>query len=62
MKFHSSSTWNELDVWVNQLGVPADGCDPRRDLLAGRLDGGGQGLRHRRGGQICDIIAVKGTC
>jgi imidazolonepropionase-like amidohydrolase len=23
MKFHSSSTWNELDVWVNKLGVPA---------------------------------------
>jgi imidazolonepropionase-like amidohydrolase len=23
LKFHSSSTWNELDVWVNQLGVPA---------------------------------------
>ena len=23
MKFHSNSTWNELDVWVNQLGVPA---------------------------------------
>lgn len=22
MKFHSSSTWNELDVWVNKLGVP----------------------------------------
>jgi imidazolonepropionase-like amidohydrolase len=22
MKFHSGSTWNELDVWVNQLGVP----------------------------------------
>ena len=23
MKFHSQSTWNELDVWVNQFGVPA---------------------------------------
>lgn len=23
MKFHSQSTWNELDVWVNRLGVPA---------------------------------------
>lgn len=22
MKFHSGSTWNELDVWVNRLGVP----------------------------------------
>lgn len=22
MKFHSGSTWNELDVWVNKLGVP----------------------------------------
>jgi imidazolonepropionase-like amidohydrolase len=23
MNFHSQSTWNELDVWVNKLGVPA---------------------------------------
>ena len=23
MKFHSGSTWHELDVWVNRLGVPA---------------------------------------
>ena len=23
MKFHSGSTWHELDVWVNKLGVPA---------------------------------------
>ena len=22
MKFHSQSTWNELDIWVNRLGVP----------------------------------------
>jgi len=23
MKFHSDSTWHELEVWVNHLGVPA---------------------------------------
>ena len=23
MKFHNGSTWHELDVWVNRLGVPA---------------------------------------
>ncbi|WP_257387379.1 amidohydrolase family protein [Tahibacter caeni] len=23
MKFHSDSTWHELEVWVNRLGVPA---------------------------------------
>jgi imidazolonepropionase-like amidohydrolase len=23
MKFHSQSTWNELDIWVRELGVPA---------------------------------------
>jgi hypothetical protein len=22
MKFHSQATWNELDIWVNRLGVP----------------------------------------
>ena len=21
MKFHSQSTWNELDVWVNKMGI-----------------------------------------
>jgi imidazolonepropionase-like amidohydrolase len=21
MKFHSQSTWHELDIWVNKLGV-----------------------------------------
>ncbi len=21
MKFHSQSTWNELDVWVNEFGI-----------------------------------------
>ena len=23
MNFHSQSTWQELDVWVNEMGVPA---------------------------------------
>ena len=23
MKFHCQSTWNELDVWVNEVGIPA---------------------------------------
>ena len=21
MKFHSQSTWNELDIWVRELGI-----------------------------------------
>ena len=45
MKFHSSSTWHELDAWVNKLGVDPDDHDSRRDLLARRDDESGQGLR-----------------
>ena len=46
------STWRELDVWVNILGVAADGGDPRRDLLAVGGDEGGQGRRHGDAGQV----------
>ena len=62
MKFHSGSTWHELDAWVNKLGVDSDDGDSRRDLLARRHDESGQGLRlserrkirrHHRGKRRC---------
>jgi imidazolonepropionase-like amidohydrolase len=60
MKFHSGSTWNELDVWVNQLGVPPieairsatywPAVAMKRDKDYGTV----------AEGKYADIIAVKG--
>ena len=60
MKFHSGSTWNELDVWVNQLGVPA--IDAIRaatywPAVAMKAD---KDYGTVTEGKFADIIAVKG--
>lgn len=60
MKFHSGSTWNELDVWVNKLGVPA--IDAIRaatywPAVAMKADKDYGSVTE---GKYADIIAVKG--
>ncbi|UNK56142.1 amidohydrolase family protein [Pseudoxanthomonas daejeonensis] len=60
MKFHSGSTWNELDVWVNRLGVPA--IDAIRaatywPAVAMKAD---KDYGTVAEGKYADIIAVKG--
>jgi imidazolonepropionase-like amidohydrolase len=60
MKFHSGSTWNELDVWVNKLGVPA--IDAIRaatywPAVAMKAD---KDYGTVTEGKYADIIAVKG--
>jgi imidazolonepropionase-like amidohydrolase len=60
MKFHSGSTWNELDVWVNKLGVPA--IDAIRaatywPAVAMKADKDYGSVVE---GKYADIIAVKG--
>jgi imidazolonepropionase-like amidohydrolase len=60
MKFHSQSTWHELDAWVNQLGV-----DPMAAIRAATYwpsvaDEGRQSSWHCHRRQVCDIIAVRG--
>ena len=60
MKFHSGSTWNELDVWVNQLGVPA--IDAIRaatywPAVAMKADRDYGSVTE---GKYADLIAVKG--
>ncbi|WP_454832661.1 amidohydrolase family protein [Pseudoxanthomonas wuyuanensis] len=60
MKFHSGSTWNELDVWVNKLGVPA--IDAIRaatywPAVAMKADKDYGSIVE---GKYADIIAVKG--
>jgi imidazolonepropionase-like amidohydrolase len=60
MKFHSQSTWHELDVWVNQFGVPA--IDAIRaatywPAVAMKVDADYGTVTE---GKYADIIAVRG--
>lgn len=60
MKFHCQSTWNELDVWVNVMGV-----DPMTTIRAATYWGAVMmGVDDKWGtvsaGKYADIIAVKG--
>ena len=60
MKFHSQSTWNELEVWVNRLGV-----DPMEAIRAAtywpsllmKVD---KDVGTVSEGKYADIIAVRG--
>jgi imidazolonepropionase-like amidohydrolase len=60
MLFHSQSTWNELEVWVDQLGV--DPMDAIRSatfwpaVAMGVLDEVGTVSE----GKYADVIAVRG--
>jgi imidazolonepropionase-like amidohydrolase len=60
MKFHSQSTWNELDVWVNKFGF-----DPMYTIRAATYwPAVMMGVEKEYGtiaeGKFADIIAVKG--
>ncbi|EAQ96870.1 amidohydrolase family protein [Congregibacter litoralis] len=60
MKFHCQSTWNEMDVWVNVMGV-----DPMSTIRAATYWGAVMmGVSDKVGtvsaGKYADIIAVKG--
>jgi hypothetical protein len=60
MKFHSQSTWHELDVWVNQFGY-----DPMLTIKAATywpavMMGVDQEVGTISEGKYADIIAVKG--
>jgi imidazolonepropionase-like amidohydrolase len=60
MKFHSQSTWNELDVWVHHLGV-----DPMEAIRAATYwpsvaMKAGQDSGTVSEGKYADIIAVRG--
>lgn len=60
MKFHSQSTWNEFDVWVNEFGI-----DPMYAIRAATYwPSKWMGVEDQVGtiseGKFADIIAVKG--
>lgn len=60
MKFHSQSTWNELDIWVRELGV-----DPLQAIKSATywpsvMMGVDKEVGTISEGKYADIIAVKG--
>lgn len=60
MKFHSQSTWNELDVWVNRFGVdPVDAIRAATywPAVAMKADADYGSVTE---GKYADIIAVRG--
>jgi imidazolonepropionase-like amidohydrolase len=60
MKFHSQSTWNELDVWVRELGVaPMEALRAATywPAVAMKVD---KDYGSVTPGKYADIIAVRG--
>jgi imidazolonepropionase-like amidohydrolase len=60
MKFHSQATWNELDIWVNRLGVPpmeAIRAATYWPAVAMKVD---RDVGTVSEGKYADIIAVRG--
>jgi imidazolonepropionase-like amidohydrolase len=60
MKFHSQSTWNELDIWVREMGV-----DPMEAIRSATywpsvLQGVSDEVGTVTAGKKADIIAVRG--
>lgn len=60
MKFHCQSTWNELDVWVRVMGIPAMDAIQAATYWPSKF----MGVQDQWGtviaGKYADIIAVKG--
>ncbi len=60
MKFHCQSTWNELDIWVREMGIPAmdaiRGATYWPSVMMGVSDQWGTITE----GKYADIIAVQG--
>jgi len=60
MKFHSQSTWNELDVWVNEFGFDAMYTIKAATYWPSVLMGVDDEVGTISEGKYADIIAVKG--
>jgi hypothetical protein len=60
MKFHSQSTWHELDVWVNEFGVPAMEAIRGASYWPSVLMGVDAEVGTISEGKYADIIAVQG--
>jgi imidazolonepropionase-like amidohydrolase len=60
MKFHCQSTWNELDVWVNVMGIPVMEAIQAATYWPSKFMGVEQRWGSVIAGRYADIIAVKG--
>jgi imidazolonepropionase-like amidohydrolase len=60
MKFHCQSTWNELDVWVNVMGVSAMDTIQAATFWPAKFMGVEEQWGSIAPGRYADIIAVKG--
>ena len=60
MKFHCQSTWNELDVWVNEFGIDAMYAIKAATYWPSKLMGVDNEVGTISEGKYADIIAVKG--
>jgi imidazolonepropionase-like amidohydrolase len=60
MKFHSQSTWNELDVWVNEFGIDPLYAIKAATYWPSKMMGVDKEVGTISEGKYADIIAVKG--
>lgn len=60
MNFHSQSTWNELDVWVRKLGIPAMDAIRSATYWPSLIMKVSSDVGTVTEGKLADIIAVKG--
>ncbi len=60
MKFHSQSTWNELDIWVNELGISPLQAIKSATYWPSVFMGVSDKVGTITPGKQADIIAVKG--
>ena len=60
MVFHSQSTWNELDVWVRELGVPPMDAIRAATYWPALAMGALEDVGTVSEGKYADVIAVRG--
>jgi imidazolonepropionase-like amidohydrolase len=60
MKFHSQSTWNELDIWVREMGIPVMETIQAATYWPAVYMGVGDDYGTVSEGKYADIIAVQG--
>lgn len=60
MKFHCQSTWNEMDVWVRVMGIPAMDAIRAATYWPAVMMGVSDRWGVVQAGKYADIIAVEG--
>ena len=60
MKFHCQSTWNELDVWVNVMGIPAQETLRAATYWPAKMMKVSDKWGTVTAGKYADIIAIRG--